>query len=579
MVSDVKGNRYIYVIIAIFLVLGLFLVLVNHYGNKALTGVRGYISGEAQWAKSQKQSVLELIQYIHHREVEYYDNYLSSLSVIMGDKQARITLSSGNPDYEKAYQGFKQGKIHPDEIGPVIWLFDHFQDFPYLKQAIGYWEEGDAKIEELLVIGAEVHERVTQGELSGPEKDRYLALLYDLDGELTVLENNFSDTMGEAAIFVSNLIYWSVLFIGLFLIFGGGFITVFYFRRVNRLNDLLLDTDAKFRTVLDNSRDVLYQMDPGGTRYEYMSRSVEQMLGIQAEKLMEEGPEYILDRIHPDDKDRLNRELEQFTSPDLEDQLKLDTEFRIKTQWGNYIWLNNKRSLLKDENGEPYGIVGNVRDITDRKKHLDQINKSLKEKETLLAEVHHRVKNNLAIISSLIELQKDGTDEMVSAEEVLQEIQTRIHSIALVHEKLYQSNTFAEINLAEYIEELTEFMSLAFDYKKRPVKVEKNLQSVKFDIIHAIPFGLLYNEIINNVYKHAFNGREDGIVKVNLKTEGDFGILAVADNGVGLPEDFSLDESGTLGMTLIGNLSTQLNGKIEVTNNGWTEFKFVFRLP
>jgi PAS domain S-box-containing protein len=461
----------------------------------------------------------------------------------------------------------------------VIWLFDHFQDFPYLKQAIGYWEEGDAKIEELVVIADEVRELTRQGELSESEQKRYLALLYDLDAELTILENNFSATMGEAALFISSFLYWSVLFIGLFLIAGGGFITVYYFRRVNRLNDLLLDTDTKFRTVLDNCRDVIYQMDPGGTRYEYMSRSVEQMLGIKAEELMEEGPRFILDRIHPDDKDRINRELEQINIPGLDDQLKLDTEFRIKTQWGSYIWVNNKRTLLQDENGKPYGIVGNVRDITDRKKYLDQINNSLKEKETLLAEVHHRVKNNLAIVSSLIELQKDGTEEQLNAEEVLQEIQSRIHSIALVHEKLYQSNTFSEINLAEYIEELTEFMALAFDHKKRPVKVEKNLQSVKFDIIHAIPFGLLYNEIINNVYKHAFNGREEGIVKVNLQTEGDVGILAVADNGVGLPDDFSLNEPGTLGMTLINNLSTQLNGKMEVTNNGWTEFKFVFRLP
>ncbi len=211
--------------------------------------------------------------------------------------------------------------------------------------------------------------------------------------------------------------------------------------------------------------------------------------------------------------------------------------------------------------------------------YVEQINKSLKEKEILLTEIHHRVKNNLAIISGLIELQKENVDKNTNVQNELEEIQSRIQSIVLVHEKLYQSETLSEISLKRYIEDLTGYIDSVLNDSRKSVRIEKNLDDVTLNIIHAVPFGILYNELIVNIFKHAFNGRtEQCMAEVKLEAEHDKITLTVADNGIGLPDNIKLDEPETLGFTLIKALSEQLNGTLEVNSSEGTKFRFTFNL-
>ncbi|MDZ7660552.1 PAS domain-containing protein [Fodinibius sp.] len=141
-----------------------------------------------------------------------------------------------------------------------------------------------------------------------------------------------------------------------------------------------------------------------------MSSSVKDMLGLSAKEVMEGGPNLILERVHPDDIDRMKKRQEQNQSENVEESMVQDSEFRVKRADGTYIWVNNKRAVVHDSDGKPVAIVGNVRDISVHKHQMEKLDQSLSEKQTLLAEIHHRVKNNLAIVSSLIELQKDEVD-------------------------------------------------------------------------------------------------------------------------------------------------------------------------
>ena len=232
--------------------------------------------------------------------------------------------------------------------------------------------------------------------------------------------------------------------------------------------------------------------------------------------------------------------------------------------------INTKMYARADENR----IIAYVRDISEQKKNEQTIKASLKEKETLLAEIHHRVKNNLAIISGLLEMQTFNADEAIIGE--LRESQSRIQSIAMVHEKLYQSESFTNIPLGVYIDELFQYISDTFNTGKQNVRIEKDIENVSLDVSMAIPCGLILNELITNAYKHAFTDTKEPVIAVALKKAGGQIMLRVKDNGKGLPPGFEINEPTTLGTTLIRTLVQQLNGELEVSSSDGACFSISF---
>jgi two-component sensor histidine kinase len=207
-----------------------------------------------------------------------------------------------------------------------------------------------------------------------------------------------------------------------------------------------------------------------------------------------------------------------------------------------------------------------------------KIQHSLKEKEILLQEIHHRVKNSLAIVSGLIELQLDSTDSE-EAKRVLQDSQTRIRSMALIHEKLYQSKSLSNITLNTYIEELVGTIHGTFTEYKEAVDLKFELDRVELDIDRVIPCGLLINELVVNAFKHAFKKDKKGILKVGLLRENGNIQLSIADNGPGLPEGFNFGSGSenNLGSLLIDTLAKQLNAEIDIKNTDeGAKFEFTF---
>lgn len=204
-----------------------------------------------------------------------------------------------------------------------------------------------------------------------------------------------------------------------------------------------------------------------------------------------------------------------------------------------------------------------------------QIRKSLEEKELLLKEIHHRVKNNLAIISGLIELQLERSvnDE---AQKVLRDSQTRIQSMALVHDKLYRTNTVTDIGMKTYIEELVQALESTFTGPDSNIKLSFDIEEIDLDIDRAIPCGLLINELVVNAFKHAFDNGEKGMLEVKLKRERSEIELSVADNGKGLPENFEEKKNASLGMMLINTFTSQLEATMEVDNGNGAHFTFRF---
>ena len=218
---------------------------------------------------------------------------------------------------------------------------------------------------------------------------------------------------------------------------------------------------------------------------------------------------------------------------------------------------------LTDTHGIIRNIIGFGVDITDRKQAEQQIKTALEEKEVLLKEIHHRVKNNLQIVSSLLYLQVRKTDNQ-ELQAVLQESRSRILSMSLIHQKLYQSTDLAHIKFSDYARDLTQ--TLFRTYGVGPAKVGLSIEGngLTLDIDHAVPCGLIMNEVVSNSLKYAFPQRRRGNVHIELQQDQTKQHhLILSDNGVGFPEGFDLRSRSSLGMTLIERLTEQLQGRME----------------
>jgi len=217
-----------------------------------------------------------------------------------------------------------------------------------------------------------------------------------------------------------------------------------------------------------------------------------------------------------------------------------------------------------------------VRDITDRKRDEDRIKASLAEKEVLLQEIHHRVKNNLQVISSLLKLQSRYIqDNRVT--EMLQESQNRVRSMALVHEQLYQSKDFSNIDFAEYIQNLAHNLFQAYENHAESVKLQTNIAPCSMNIDTAVPCGLIINELVTNSLKYAFKGQTQGTINIDFTLENNsVCVLNVSDSGMGFPQDLDYRNARTLGLRLVGSLVKQIRGEIELLETTGTTFKITF---
>jgi len=248
-------------------------------------------------------------------------------------------------------------------------------------------------------------------------------------------------------------------------------------------------------------------------------------------------------------------------------------ETRHRRKDGKLFDLEVNVTFLAHDGGRLFTFL---RDITERKAAEAQIRASLQEKEVLLKEVHHRVKNNLQVIASLLNLQSAQlhSDEAVG---LLRESQNRIHSLALIHEKLYRSSDLARIQFRDYVRDLASSLVATLSPADATITVRVEVEELDLGVDTAIPVALVINELVSNSLKHAFRGRREGTIEISLRsTEPQRFLLAVADDGVGLPSDGEHGRAGSLGLQLVDVLATQLRGSISARNEHGARFELAF---
>jgi PAS domain S-box-containing protein len=344
-----------------------------------------------------------------------------------------------------------------------------------------------------------------------------------------------------------------------------------------RAEEQILIANERLQYLLASTSAVIYTAKPsddyGAT---FISENVHQVSGYEAREFLEQ-PSFWIDHVHPEDVPRVSTEV-----PRVFEKEQHLYEYRFLHQDGTYRWMRDQMGLVRDEAGEPLEIIGFWIDITERKRAEEQTQASLREKEVLLKEVHHRVKNNLQVISSLLSLQSDVIQDP-QIFRVFRESQHRVRSLALVHERLYQSPDLARVNAAEYVHGLVDYLLGAYGAWAGDVRLDVQVDDVPLSIDAAICCGLIINELISNALEHAFPAdgeelaREGNAICVALRAgEGDQRTLVVGDNGVGLPPDLNWRDTPSLGLKLVSMLSQQLRGTVELDSSAGTTFKIAF---
>ncbi len=386
---------------------------------------------------------------------------------------------------------------------------------------------------------------------------------------------------------------------------------------LERANAALRESQNFIRQITDTVAAIVYVYDLDAHRNVYANRAVRIMMKYEAEEFQRIEKNFLHELIHPDDRPILERQYQQCA--DAADDEFIEAEYRIRAANGDWRWLYNRNVVFtRDDNGRPRQIIGAAVDITARKyaenllkqtreelerrvvertfdlvnanqmlrheiedriRAEEQLQASLREKDVLLKEIHHRVKNNLQIISSLLDLQAEQSPDTKNVE-AFRESQNRIRSMAVIHEKLYQSADLTLIDFSQYVYDLTDYLQQSYTSNAYAATFSIEIDNVFLPIDAAIPCGLIINELVSNALKYAFPSGRQGAIRIAFNKVDDHLLrLIVSDNGVGLPQGFDLQQISKLGLQLFQMLVRQLKGTFVLEKHAGTTFAITFAEP
>jgi PAS domain S-box-containing protein len=328
-----------------------------------------------------------------------------------------------------------------------------------------------------------------------------------------------------------------------------------------------VESEEKYRTLIENMQEGVYVVQDGMLKF--TNRYALERSGYSEEEALSRP---FLDLVHPDDRERIfDIHLRRLRGEDAPSRY----EFRILDASGNTIWLQTSPIAITWE-GRP-AFMAFATDITDCKKAEEQINDSVKEKDALLREIHHRVKNNLAVITSLIRRQSHYAASARSPQDAFSDLENQIRCMAVAREILHQSENMAYVSASAYIGRLLNHLIEANSRVGNEIAIDQDIEDVSFGLATAIPLGYLVTELVSNCLKHAFPNGRQGRVRLSLRSleDGQFELTA-ADDGVGIAEEINWDNPASMGFELVRAFVEQLHATIAITRRQGAEIRIRF---
>ncbi|HNR88544.1 MAG TPA: PAS domain S-box protein [Spirochaetota bacterium] len=326
--------------------------------------------------------------------------------------------------------------------------------------------------------------------------------------------------------------------------------------------------EALFRALIENSSDVVIVLDDG-SRIKYVSPSVKSVFGYEVSERIGVNP---FDNIHPEDRDRVMQEMANALRNGVK---KLTLEYRFRHRNGSWLTVESIGSDLRDD-PTVSGIVINTRDITERKMSEEKVRRLLNDREVLLKEVHHRIKNNMAMIASLFKLGlKDVNDP--SSVAVLEDMRGRILTMMKIYDKLYHTDDYTGLHVRAYIEELAREITSAY-ISGNSICVETDIEDIRIGTKTMYSLGIIINELVSNAIKYAFHDGQVGTVAISLKSiDGSRCELIMSDNGIGYDQVTSSHHAG-FGLSLVDMMIKQCNGTLSVVSDHGTRYTITLQV-
>jgi len=341
----------------------------------------------------------------------------------------------------------------------------------------------------------------------------------------------------------------------------------------NRILDALRKSEERFKLSMEATSDGLWDLDVATDRA-YYNPAYYHILGYEPDEFEGAGQTW-RQLVHPDDLE-LALAADRACIEGAQDLI--DAEYRMKAKNGDWRWIYARgKCIARGKDGRALRLVGTHLDITDRKEAEERLRRGLAEKEVLLREVHHRVKNNLNVVSSLLNLQSAVIETPGQALVAFQNSRDRISAMALAHEELYKSQDYTQVDMSQYLGELFNQLLVAYDAEGR-IKLSLDVRNIVLSVNAAIPCGLIINELITNAFKYAYPDGRYGEVRVSLSERGDGSLeLRAADDGVGFSTNKPAEGGSSLGLTLVRLLVDQLGGELEISGQPGNGTGFLIR--
>ncbi len=354
-------SKRLLLIIWPFLAIVVLLVVLATESMAILSAGRAFVEGESLWSKAQKLSLSHLMRYAHTRSEADYQNFRAALAVPLGDRTARLELEKPHPDYAVAYQGFLQGRNHPDDIPGMIMLFRRFRNVSYIDRSITLWADGDRSIDEFVKVADELHERISAGDTDPDRLYSILERIYAVDAQLTPEEDAFSSSLGEATRATKLLLVIATVTLAATLVPLGILFSRRMLKHSEAFENALKRSEERFNLAVTGSNDGIWDWNVRTNEMYYSSRFNE-LLGYPADHL-ENTPSAFVSRLHPEDREATVAAVEAHLSQDR----PYDVEYRLKARSGEYRWFRARGRSVRDAAGKAVRMAGSITDVTDRK--------------------------------------------------------------------------------------------------------------------------------------------------------------------------------------------------------------------
>ncbi len=355
------GGRRLLQIIWPFLVIVIVLLILSAESMSILMAARAYSEGESLWSKGQKRAMFSLLRYTETRSAADYVNYREAIAVPTGDQKARLELEKADPDFAAAWQGFIEGRNHPDDVPGLIMLFRRFRHIEFMAAVIDLWTEGDRYIAELNAVAEGLHSMISSG-MDTPEALRsFRDRIVEIDTRLTPLTDQFTRTLGEATRKTKALLLIANFGAAGILVPIGILLSRRMVRHRERAEHELKLSQERFKLAVTGSNDGLWDWNIASGEM-YFSPRFEQLLGF-GELEIGNSMQTFLSRVHPEDRATTD---EAFHSH-LEQGAPFDVEMRLQTKAGDYRWFRSRGQSVRGDTGKAIRMAGSITDMTDRR--------------------------------------------------------------------------------------------------------------------------------------------------------------------------------------------------------------------